>query len=270
MANIVEQLSELTYGQIERMGERDLIQLLQKARRATAGRLATIEKHNYDQLVPNIDDLKKTPHISGMTPEKIRSEIRRRKSFLTGSRSSAKMIQAALNKGYRQAQNASGRLGGGLSLSSSTEVYDPKEITTVVTPKGKTVYRNKEGKAVKIRYTVDGQPIYVPVSSHDPAAFTKPELRRMYQIFKDVWNDPAIKAADMESIVVRTLVYYAQHGKIFAAQTTYTTKKGNTVKRLTTSGLGEALANVYDSYIQGTRDTKLADEAVYNALDKLL
>lgn len=252
------------------MGERDLIQLLQKARRATAGRIATIERRGFEQLVPNIDDLKKTPHISGMTPEKIRSELRRRKSFLTSSRGTASKIQASLTKGYQQAQKSSGRLGGALSLSPTTQVYSPKDVTVATTPKGKVVYRNKEGKAVKIRYTVDGQPVFVPVSTKDPALFTKKEVSKLYEVFKNVYNDPAIKAANLPSEVVRTLVYYAQRGKVHVTGTTYTTRTGKTATRVTSGGIAAAIVEVYDSYIQGTRDTKLADEAVYNALDDIM
>ena len=261
MANIVEQLSNLSYGQIERMGQRDLVQLLQKARRASAGRLATIEKRGYEALVPNIEDLKKTPHIAGMTPKQIQSELRRRKTFLTSQRGSARDIQKALTQGYYQAQKSSGRLGGALSLSPSTVLYNPKEVKTVTTAKGNVVYKTKEGKSVKLRYTVDGQPVYVSYDNKDPAVFTKKQITTLYKTFKKVYSDPAIKAANLPSEVVRLLVYHAQRGKIHVTMTG---------KRVTSGNIANAILEVYDSYVQGTRDTKLADEAVYNALDDIM
>lgn len=260
MANIVEQLSSLSYGQIERMGERQLKELLQKARRATSGRLTTIEKRGYETLVPNIEDLKKTPHIAGMSTKQIQSELRRRKAFLSSERGSASSIQSALAKGYQRAQGTSGKLGGALSLSPSTVVYNPKDVVASKNAKGNTVYRTKEGEAVKLKYTPDGQPVLVPYKTSDPALYSKSQIRQIYKTFKKVYEDPAIKAANLPSGVVRVLVFYAQKGMLHVTATG---------KRVTSRNIADTLVAVYDSYVQKTRDEDLADEAVYNALDEL-
>lgn len=257
---ITEVLSDLTYTDIENLGRKQLTELLQKARRATSGRLATIEKRNYDPLVPNIEDLKSMPRLTSLTTQQMASELRRRKAFLKGSRGTATKIEAQLSKGYAEAQKRSGKLGGSLSMSPSTVTYDPTDVITTRNKKGNVVYRTKDGTSLKLRYTIDGKPVFVSYETQDAALMTGKQLRSTYKLFERIYQHPTIKAANLDSEEVRLLVYYAKKGYIYAEPSG---------KKLTTTDIAEHIVKVYDSYIQGTRDTKLADEAVYNALDDI-
>lgn len=256
-------LANMTYSDISKLSRQELTSLLQSVRSVTKRRIETIEKHAFESFVPNIEKLKETPRITKATTKKdLINEIARRRTFMMSDRGMFRNIQQSLTTAYQRAQSHTSKLGGMLSPSASTEFLNPKLITPVNyvdkngKPQVKYLYTTSTGRQIQVvkKYLISGKEVFVKKGTQDPALMTLNQLRNTYKAFHKIEEDPAIKAANIDSDRLRLLVFYARAGKI------------KVTNSRNTHSIAQAIVDVYDSFMQGTEDKTLADEAVYNAL----
>lgn len=258
-------LAGMMYTDLTSMNRQELTSLLQSVRSVTKRRIETIEKHAFESFVPNIEKLKESPRITKATTKKdLIKEISRKRTFILSDRGTFKTIHQSLTTAYQRAQSHTSKLGGSMSPSASTEFLDPKLIKAekFTDSKGRTktryLYTTETGRQVEVkkRYLITGKEVFVNQGVEDPALMTLRELRTAYNAFHRIEDDPAIKASGLDSDRLRLLVFYVRQGKIY-------------VNGRKTHDIAQAIVDVYDSYMKGTKDKELADEAVYNALDSL-
>lgn len=255
---IKQELENLSFPQIQAMGEKEQRDLLRRARRATKGRLHTIERRGYAPLVPNFQKLKSPQRLTALSRSEVLSEIRTQRAFLRSETSSAKSIYTALHKAYQKASTSTGKTD---TITSDLKIYDPSDVVVETTKKGTLVYRQKvTKKSLRLKYLIDATPVYVAASEKSTTVYTKSQLSKAYQVFHEVYDDPAVRAANLPSNVTRMLVFEVRRGRI---------KVQRSGKHMTTADIARTITDVYDSYVQDDKDTTLADKSVYAALGSM-